>query len=111
MMPPACSRFGADKSCAAVGGLTWLWVRSLRIISGLLFHESCPHLQLPPVIISEREGHELIERELAVTVERHELRTYGRELETLLHHAGSDAERAAISSIPGPSSMSWKASN
>ena len=44
------------------------------------------------MIVGEREGHELVERELALAVARHERGAHGCELEALLHHRRSDAE-------------------
>jgi hypothetical protein len=44
------------------------------------------------VIVGQGEGHDLVERELAFAVARHERGAHGSEFEPLLHHGGGDAE-------------------
>ena len=86
-------RFGADELGAAVGRAHMALGQELADhLRALVPCELLPDLLLSPVIVGEREGHELVERELAVAVARHERGAHGCELEALLHHGGSDAE-------------------
>ena len=61
-------------------------------LRALVPRELLPRFLLPPMVIGQREGHELVKRELAVAVARHEVGAHRRELETLPHNSRGDAE-------------------